>query len=1047
MTLNIFACTLENTNDILKALLQSNVTEYRKILFLATLPSTLVPLAPPSFTSDLHLGDPGRIMSREGDECLRLLKEMCVSLSFPKECDDSHRTGHTTMIVLRCLPRVILNCASTKHLGNEKSQIATDSDLTFHLSRPSISQTLIRFLDGPMLQCELAWSKSIPLQMESNASLQIIDIFKDITLNRRMLNNTKMRKALWEFALILFACSPIECFKNLLTLRLHDDDESFGVNVGANSGHQYDEDEISSVNIQAHSGHQYNHTKNKTNQPATVQEWLFNIPFADEDDDLRTCCAQQLGKHLFRSNCKLAKLLLQNETNGGFGNLGSTLHDTITALFDEIDNKLHNYCGVTQSELSLSLRTTQSIDTYTSHNSADVEALSVTCSRQISAIKFISELCQHVEGIGVECSSLVLEKGIMRLVRLWITASSYPHDDIHSGSTKSYSNVALAASHELLVLRDTGAFSPKCILSYDETLIPGLVSEILSRCFYAQKLSLNMQNHNSSEFNILVQFMTSFLMPPRVERSLNITSDGQDEIYGVLTSFDKLLPTTIAGLVLEQDYDSICSCTKFRMYLLSELKRLERKAKVGHGFDEKLVGKTYKKRQSSSSKKSSGDDLKRQTAKLCIMNESNLDILGPILKSLLLESDKAPLLFFLKTVVRSEVSFGQLLKNSEFSILDDLVWELGASEDDLSGNNYTEGSWKILYKDHGAYHALKRAALWLQRSNDQREKDEHSSSPPFSLDSHDHDDSSSKKIEVLVEQWMHKYFMRLLVNVTTKWKRGRIEAKISSMKSLRVLLRFLRPEDAEQYITAIFGIIDGCMNLESPGQDSSFSRLCALAVRNLSHFTQILLSYDLKVVGDNLCNIIVSLFPLFDRPRVDDLEHDDDPIFNGALGDGVYIFELLTGGKTGKSLAPYFGNIPFLPKHEKLEHVRNTLKKYGVNFDNLLLLSTQLSSDQRGRDGISSTSSVLTEEEEIYAAQRNKLQMAMRKRLQSMGKFLNHENDNVRKVCLMHVVDLIRSHRDLFYALLQVEDASHRFLTVKSEQEQNAGTWQSDSDL
>jgi len=144
-------------------------------------------------------------------------------------------------------------------------------------------------------------------------------------------------------------------------------------------------------------------------------------------------------------------------------------------------------------------------------------------------------------------------------------------------------------------------------------------------------------------------------------------------------------------------------------------------------------------------------------------------------------------------------------------------------------------------------------------------------------------------------------------------------------------------------------------------------------------------------------------------------------------------------GKVGSSLAPYFRYIPFLPKDSRIQHVRNSLKRHGINFDSLLLLSTQLSSDplQRGRESISSSSSANTEEDQMILAQRNKLQTALRKRLHSLEKLLNHENDNVRKVCLLHICTLVRGNRELFHGLVEAEGASLRFLTVKSNQKSN----------
>ena len=64
----------------------------------------------------------------------------------------------------------------------------------------------------------------------------------------------------------------------------------------------------------------------------------------------------------------------------------------------------------------------------------------------------------------------------------------------------------------------------------------------------------------------------------------------------------------------------------------------------------------------------------------------------------------------------------------------------------------------------------------------------------------------------LVEEWIHKHFMMLLVNVVTiRWKRGNIDEKIQSLKCLRVLLRFIRKDDSPKYVTQVLTMVDSTM--------------------------------------------------------------------------------------------------------------------------------------------------------------------------------------------------------------------------------------------
>ena len=941
----------------------------------------------------------------KGSDTLQVLGEICGPLMH----QDPNRNFS---IIMRCLARTIALSAIMKNKADLKYE---SNDLL--PSSPGTNRIFLGFEGFPLFFRDIPVMESPGL--DRPFCLQIISFLKQMPLSHRILRLASNRRDFWEFLLLLFLFSPHDCVERLSTISIQNDNES----------------------IVDHNSEAQNTCKNgdKSNPraPIATLKWFVDVPFADENDRLRADCAQQLGAIIFKNNSKFLGVICGIEVRG---RQSLPLNELVARLFEDIDNKLHTFCGITQSELSLTMKTTLSVGTFASN---DVDSkLSTMLRRQMSSIKFISTLCHHAKEVD-ECRSYVLEKGIMRLFRFWITASTSLNfqNEIHPSERKCWADVATAAFQELLTLRDVGVFSEKSIAHYDETFVPGLISEILSRCSFARTLNSSEEDQDH-EYQLLIQFIEAFIMRSATDQLSNVSNDDQDIVYGILNCLDKVLPATIAGLILEQDYESICACTKFRMYLLSELNKLERKCKTTENFVERVAGKSQtKKRQSNGSRSSTGSELKRQTAKLCIMNDSNLNILGPILKALLLESDKAPLVFFLKTVVRSEVSVGQLLESSEFTIVDALLWDLGQYEDSMPENDFEVGSWKIIYKDKSAYHALVRAALFLQRAKDRQSKDDKKlNTPTFSLDAQDFDESVSVKAEDLVQHWIQKYFMRLLVNITTKWKRGRMYAKLSSMKCLRVLLRFLCPEEAPQYLTAILGIIDGCMNLEQ-GPSDDYSMLRTLAVRNLAQYIRTLLSTNLEIVGENLCNIIVSLFPLFDRTNNSTAgSHKEKSIIERALQESVDILELLVEGKIGRSLAPYFAKVPFLPRDPRLQHVRDTLKTHGVNFDNLLLLSTQLSSEPlRGRKHISSSSSITTEEDLRASDKTYKLQMALRTRLHSMEQFLNHENENVRRVCLAHIADVLGNHRALFHSVVKVEDASLRFLTVKANQKTKNG--------
>jgi hypothetical protein len=289
--------------------------------------------------------------------------------------------------------------------------------------------------------------------------------------------------------------------------------------------------------------------------------------------------------------------------------------------------------------------------------------------------------------------------------------------------------------------------------------------------------------------------------------------------------------------------------------------------------------------------------------------------------------------------------------------------------------------------------------------------------------------------EDLVEQWIQKHFMGLLVSITTKWKRGRLETKVSAMGALRVLVRFLDKEDASQYITHVLGIVDGSMHISLVGKnDRSFGvlHLHDLAIKTLSHFVRtLLLLQNKEIVGKNLCNIIVSIYPLF-REQLDTISSSNPEkiaMLESIRQNAVEIIEYLVDGTIGQDLIPFFHQVPFLPNDPKFHHVRDALKRNGLNFDSILLVGTQTQCDGTPFDRSN------TDDDRSISSEEAKLQAALSCRLNALSILLGHENENVRKICITHIIDIVLSHHSLFLKLVEVEDASNKFLTVQKDNE------------
>jgi predicted Holliday junction resolvase-like endonuclease len=768
-----------------------------------------------------------------------------------------------------------------------------------------------------------------------------------------------------------------------------------------------------------------------------IIEWVLIHPFSHSMcEEKMNKIATILGKFVFAGtnilsliahfHDKESKSLLNSRQ------LLSSDRGMLDLLFSYVDEIISTYCGISDGSMSFTVTTTQCLGTFDSIHSTNRTAAIKHCSSQVCVIHMLFSLCQNVP-IGFSQRSLLVEKGVLRIFRFWIiSATSMVYDKNLASNLFYYHDVENKALQFLTLLRKHEIIGPDSIPNFDNGFVPGLFCEILSRV-HATISQLDM---NTTCFRLLADFLRNFVVLKPLHVLQNVSFEGYDcSVFEILKSFDSILPLVIAGLILEQDYDSLCKSTKFRLLLLSKLKLIDRKTKSPKSGTLNLLGSsTFKKRVALCNMKINSEDLSRQTSKLCVLEDPQQPILSEILKQLLLVQEKSPFIFFQKTVVQSKVSLSTLLRKTEFAVLEGMIWILGQFEMNKFKDYYHEKSWNSIYCNQAAFQALKKGSLLLNRPTDSSENYEHSQSQNILSDSTGKKNAGGHAHpEDLVEQWIHKHFMGLLVSITTKWKRGRLETKVLAMGALRVLVRFLNKEDAPQFITHVFGIVDGSMHIDLLDKDDrsiGVLHLYDLAIKTLSHFVRTLLLLQKKaIVGENLCNIIVSIYPLFrEQLETESFSNvETKGMLENIRQNAVEIVEYLVDDTIGQDLMPFFQQVPFLPNDSKFHHVRDVLKRNGLNFDSILLVGTQTQCDGSSLDRNN------VEEERSHSSEEIKLQSALSCRLSALSMLLGHENENVRKICISHIIEIVLSHRSIFLKLLEIEDAANKFLTVQTD--------------
>jgi hypothetical protein len=208
--------------------------------------------------------------------------------------------------------------------------------------------------------------------------------------------------------------------------------------------------------------------------------------------------------------------------------------------------------------------------------------------------------------------------------------------------------------------------------------------------------------------------------------------------------------------------------------------------------------------------------------------------------------------------------------------------------------------------------------------------------------------------------------------------------------------------------------------------DSNIYNLRLLAVEALSKFVRLVAEHQWETIALNLTGIVVCIVPAIESHE-QNIFLKQHPSVKRTHDVAVNLLEYLTRGTVGKNLAKSFIEIPFLPLSSSLEKVRQSLRSNGVDFDNLLLVSSVT------EDAISEGQDLSLGSKLSSTTSPNSDKMtALQKRLAMVCALLDNENSNVRRVVLKHTTDLLRANRELFQALVENEGSTSmkRFLTV-----------------
>ena len=609
-------------------------------------------------------------------------------------------------------------------------------------------------------------------------------------------------------------------------------------------------------------------------------------------------------------------------------------------------------------------------------------------SLQQTAAGTLASLCCNAD-LNHPVGKALFEKSALRLIRMWASESNSSGDNLSFPLLQSTPVSRALAFGGLICLSGSNhlgqCFSGEKMWTY------------FPSASFSDVLILNTGSDRREQYEILERMVRSFFVIS--DDSLNQKQSAREASKVVSQS----IPPTIAQLVHEKDEEKIRLVIGFNLYLTERLAvgEKENDTEVDVIGISKLATETKKYIAPSMGQR----QLQKETKKACLRQ---IDKMLPLVL-LYSEEESGPLKFFTK--LTAPVTLADMVSGREQPILKGIAWELGRDP----------------YRVGPALFALKTAANACGKTDASKNK----TLPEDSMDT------------TRARLWVSKNFMYLIVNmVQLNWRSRETPHKVQALRCLLVLLDFLNPSDAPQYLPQVLSTVNAAVTpkrvigVYDGVHDGDDRSLRLHAVRCLSKFIRLSATDNIEPAIDNLTTIVVSLLPI-----LGDQADEEECLYHETRVEAASVLEFLAQAKFVRKFPKAFSRIPFLPTTPLLAKVHASLRDNGISFDNLMVLSTTTTESQLGTlsrresltgENVSNTASSGSSNSGDYV-------LALQNRMTLVASLLYDENASVRKVALQHLVDLLRANRNSFHILVENEGGSSvkSYLTLVYDRMEN----------
>jgi len=356
--------------------------------------------------------------------------------------------------------------------------------------------------------------------------------------------------------------------------------------------------------------------------------WLLRTCFRDDNESLRKYGAYRIGKLLFFDKGEKLKAQLFQSTLPTIFNMDGL--QTLSPSELEISQQFMAQCDYWTNGFvySTSDRNRTSISNeIPSYYVNDVIRESYF-SYMKTALMMFSSLSQFVQPDSDLGVSLLIES-VLRIVRFFLRPLlNTPDKSSNNGSMampiSMDSLISSLAMEELHYLGEDFHLWTKLLENGEDMATPLLFCEFMSHAKTEERRS----SHRL--YRSLFYFIKSFLS--RSTKKLSGCANQDDVDDDALDYTDKILPTVVSSLVVNQDYEILLACTGFR-WSLARYVTAASKNRVRHFTSEYIIGMVFRHQiyRDNLTNSFSREELMRQTSLLCCSDINSLKIIGRLL--------------------------------------------------------------------------------------------------------------------------------------------------------------------------------------------------------------------------------------------------------------------------------------------------------------------------------------------------------------------------------------------------------------------------------